>query len=163
MKQLQSNKQIIVDAIIHELKNGKERGNFMARVCKKWQISVRTFDRYLKIAQEQHCAMHQAIEKELAEVDKQAAIDGRKRAIMTINERKLVLTQIATGNLKLKKWWIGKDYEIAKVVSPDYSDRRAAIAELNKMDGAYAPEKIALNTNGRKKFAFIPRNGSDTA
>lgn len=39
----------------------------------------------------------------------------------------------------------------------------SAITNILKIHGSYAPEKIQVNTNGRKKFAFIPRGGSDSA
>ena len=54
MDRVKSNKQIIIDAIIKEINFGKERGKVLATVGKKWQLSIRTFDRYWKEAQKQH-------------------------------------------------------------------------------------------------------------
>lgn len=137
------NKQIIIDAIIKEIETGTERGKVVAKFCKKFQKSTRTIDTYWKIANVQHTAKQQAIKKELDEVDKQAAIEARKKAIMTANERKELLTKIANGQMKVKKPFVISGKIMEYLSEPDAADRMKAISELNKMDGDYAPTKIA--------------------
>lgn len=141
-----SNKQVLVDFIVELLEKGDETENICAVFCTKFHLTDRTFYNHLKIAQQQHADKQAVLKKELAAVDKQAAIEARKKHIMTSQERKMILTKIAEGKLKLKKWWIGKDYEISKTVVPDYMDRKNAISELNRMDGSYAPMKLAQTT-----------------
>lgn len=62
-------------------------------------------------------------------------------SIADVNERMVILTKIMRGEIPLIKPMVcdGMIEEIPIV--PDWSERRAAIAELNKMDGSYAPMK----------------------
>jgi len=59
--------------------------------------------------------------------------------IMTSVERMEFLTKMAKGEVKVKQPFVigGKIMEYPS--EPSFSERRAAIAELNKMDGSYAP------------------------
>jgi len=136
-------KQIIIDAIIKGIEQGKGRGHLLGIIGDKWGISRTTFDRHWKTAQEQHIDRQQALKERLTKVDEQAAIEARKKAIMTADERKEVLTKIANGTLKIKRPFVigGKIMEYP--AEPDATDRRNAIAELNKMEGDYAPSKVA--------------------
>ncbi len=69
--------------------------------------------------------------------------------ILSLVERKEILTQIALGQLT-----ITKPINVAGKVEyvqcePDYTDRRLAIAELNKIDGSYQPIRADITTNGQ--------------
>lgn len=152
-------KQVIIDAIIKEIETGTERGKVVAKFCKKFQKSTRTIDTYWKIANVQHTAKQQAIKKELDEVDKQAAIEARKKAIMTANERKELLTKLINGEIKAKRPFVigGKIMEYPE--EPTHRDRISAIAELNKMDGDYAPTKSDVTVNGFLDFLKETSNG----
>ena len=59
--------------------------------------------------------------------------------IMTSAERMEFLTKMAKGEVKVKQPFVigGKIMEYPS--EPTFAERRAAIAELNKMDGSYAP------------------------
>ena len=61
--------------------------------------------------------------------------------IMTSVERMEFLTKMAKGEVKVKQPFVigGKIMEYPS--EPTFAERRAAIAELNKMDGSYAPMK----------------------
>ena len=61
---------------------------------------------------------------------------------MTADERKELLTKLITGEIKAKRPFVigGKIMEYPE--EPTHRDRISAIAELNKMDGAYAPTKL---------------------
>lgn len=150
-----SNKQIIIDAIIKEIGNGKERGKVLATVGKKWQLSQRTFDRYWKTANEQHIVKQQAIKTAIANDTTIKELEAKKQAIMTTMERKELLTKIAKGEVKIKKPFVisGKIMEYPS--EPDANDRLKAIAELNKMEGDYAPTKTAnTDTKGNDLPVF---------
>jgi hypothetical protein len=136
-------KQIIIDAIIKEIESGKATEKICAAICRKFQFSERTFYNHHKKSIVQHITKQEAIKKELEQVDKDAAIDARKRAIMTANERKEYLTKIITGDVKFKRPFVIKDKIMEYPSEPDAMDRLKAIAELNKMDGDYAPVKTA--------------------
>lgn len=151
------NKQVQIDFIISCLEKGEQRGTILVKSGKKWGTSKSAFDRHLKIAKEQHTAKNEALKKKLAEVDEHAAIEARKKAIMTADERKELLTKIAKGELRIKKPFVisGKIMEYPS--EPDAMDRMKAVAELNKMDGDYAPIKQA-QTDGAGKDIVHPLN-----
>lgn len=71
--------------------------------------------------------------------------------IMSVAERMGVLTQIARGEIPLKKPMVCDGIIQEVDVVPDWMDRKNAIAELNKMDGSYQPTKIEANVEVVKK------------
>jgi len=142
------NKQVVLDSIIKDIEQGVPRRNILATVGGKWRIAPRTFDRYWKTANEQHAAKQQIIKKEIEKVDKAEAVMARKRQIADANERKEVLTKIMRGQIKLKKpMAIGSKLKMI-TVTPDWMDRKNAIAELNKMEGDYAATKGEFIVSG---------------
>ncbi len=125
------------------LRKGDKRKTILAKYVKKWQTSSeRTFDRRLKVAEEAMSIENKSIQDKVEqEVAKE--VEVRKLDIMDAMERKVILTQIARGEIPLTKpIVVDKVVEHIPVV-PDWMDRRAAIAELNKMEGDYAPIKQA--------------------
>ena len=158
-------KQIVIDAIIKGIEISKDRGKLLATIGKKWQLSQRTFDRYWKTAQEQHIIKQQAIKTIIAEVDKEAAIDARKKAIMTAGERKEYLTKIILGEIEVPytevKYNAGakvfETFEFMELAS--HTARINAIAELNKMEGDYAPTKVDNTHTGSVHIIKLPDNG----
>lgn len=153
-------KQVIIDAIIKEIEQGKTYTKAMAVNGRKWQMPERTFNRYWKTANIQHTTKQEAIKKELEEIDKQMAIESRKKAILSADERKEYLTKIITAKIDLKK--IGnmhapiweKEDGTKEII--DVQDKLKALAELNKMEGDYAPTKVeqsgnmTININGKR-------------
>ena len=138
------NKQVIIDAIIVGIEFGKSRGNLLATVVKKWQLSQRTFDRLWKIANEQHVVKQGSINKEILILDTNAAIEARKAAIMTAIERKEWLTNVINGNLLAIKTFVVNGELQNSPEAPNHNDRLKALAELNKMEGDYAPTRQEL-------------------
>lgn len=96
--------------------------------------------------------------KELQSVAKRITAKAQKEAVnkvateevMTVAERMKVLSKIARGEIPLIKPMScdGVIQEIEMV--PDWMDRKNAIAELNKMDGSYAPTKQDLTISNTK-------------
>lgn len=151
-----ANRQKIIDFVVICLENGEQRSTILSKVVKKWQKDksfTRTFDRILKIANEQHKAKQDVIKKELLELDKQAAIESRKKAIMTADERKEYLTKIIQGEVEVPYTEVKWDSEEKKfktikfVEVASHSSRISAIAELNKMEGSYAPNQVGHTFN----------------
>ena len=68
--------------------------------------------------------------------------------IMTSAERMEFLTKMAKGEVKVKQPFVigGKIMEYPS--EPTFAERRAAIAELNKMDGSYAPTQVNQQNTG---------------
>ena len=76
----------------------------------------------------------------------EAANDSKVSEIAQMNimgkaERMELLTKMAKGELKIKTPFVIAGKIMEYPAEPTASDRRAAIAELNKMDGSYAPAK----------------------
>ena len=168
-------KQIIIDFIINCLEKGEQRGNILVKAGKKWGTSKSAFDRLLKIAKEQHIVKRQAINTKLAMVDEQAAIESRKRAIMTADDRQEELSKACLGLIQKTK---GEKrftfFQGGKIVQSHNGEIfmlpvdtqikildtvKGLIAELNKMGGNYAPTKIAAtNTAGEDAPPMIVLN-----
>jgi hypothetical protein len=76
--------------------------------------------------------------------------------IMTSVERMEFLTKMAKGEVKVKQPFVigGKIMEYPS--EPTFAERRAAIAELNKMDGSYAPTQTKIEI--QKEQPLFPDN-----
>jgi len=84
------------------------------------------------------------IQNNSAIVDKaneKAILKTEEMNILSNAGRMEILSKMARGEIKLTKYIVCDGEIQERDIVPDYSDRRAAIAELNKMDGSYAPEK----------------------
>jgi len=158
------NKQVIVDEIAKLVELGKSYTQVMAVNGRKWQMPERTFNRYWKTANQQHTVKQQAIKEKLTAIDTAAAIEARKKAIMTADERKELLTKLITGEIKAKRPFVigGKIMEYPE--EPTHRDRISAIAELNKMDGSYAPlpkQQVDVKHNGDINIIFKKDEGCE--
>jgi hypothetical protein len=85
----------------------------------------------------------------------EAANDSKVSEIAQMNimgkaERMELLTKMAKGELKIKTPFVIAGKIMEYPAEPTASDRRAAIAELNKMAGDYAPAKQDITTNGKE-------------
>lgn len=133
-----------VDFIVNCLRQGLQRKSILAKFGKKWQdTSERTFDRRLTEATAKFQA-EQGYIQQRAEQEVAKEVEARKEAIMSAIERKEVLTKIARGEMRMKKHMVADGVIQHVDVDPDWTDRKNAIAELNKMDGAYASEKTEV-------------------
>ena len=113
-----------------------------------WGLPSSTFDRYWAEASKRFKARLDAIEEATTKAAVSMEVKALKKAILSKHERQEILTQIAKGEIPLVKH-IVCDGVIQEVdVVPAWADRRAAIAELNKMDGDYAPVKKDITSGG---------------
>mgnify|MGYP000579525102 CR=1 FL=1 len=132
-----------VEFIVKELRKGGKRGAILSKFAQRWpNESERTFTRRKQVAEAQYKEEMERIQAG-TEQKVQKEVEARKLEIMDVLERKAILTQIARGEIKLKKLIVvDKGIEEREVV-PDWMDRKNAINELNKMDGGHAPAKVA--------------------
>lgn len=143
------NKQIIIDAIAKEIGKGMATEKICAAICSKFQFAERTFYNHLSTAEKQHTDAQEFIKSKLAIIDEQAAIEARKKAIMSADDRKEWLTKVVNGEIEVilkKPFWNPKlqVMQFVPVSNPaDITERLRASAELSKMEGDYAPTKIA--------------------
>jgi hypothetical protein len=138
-----ANKAVIIDAIVKQIEKGKGFGTVLKLIGTKWNLSRTTYSRYWKSANEQHTVAQQILKEAKAALDLQNALNERQSQIADVMERKEILTKIARGQIPLRKAMV-VDGTIEYIdIIPDWMDRKAAIAELNKMEGDYAPTKVA--------------------
>jgi len=132
-----------VEFITNGLRNGLERKEILQRFTETYKNkSIKTFDNRLKVAREQMKGEIKDIEAR-TELSITNEVEARKLRIMSVAERIDILTKIAFGEIPLTKPMVCDGVIQLVPVVPDWTDRRGAIAELNKMDGSYAPIKQA--------------------
>lgn len=147
---MKPNKENIITDILLMLENGKSFDNCAGEIDMIWGVGKNTFTRYWKEANERFKAMHAEIQENYKNVLKDSIEERQKRGIMTKIERMEVLTSIANGTLNYHKEVVTKMGVATILAIPDYNDRKGAIAELNKMDGDYAPTKKDITSNGKE-------------
>jgi hypothetical protein len=146
-----------IDEILRLLANGiVERGKVLAKVGKKWQISVRTFDRAWKIAQERHLLTQQKLNESIEATLIQNKTENLSNGLKTKSERLMNLQRQADDLQKMLDHNITPDI----VKSPKslewlpierkltYVERATLMkslrdlqSEISKIEGDYAPTK----------------------
>jgi hypothetical protein len=160
-------KQIIIEAIIKQIEQGKATEKICAAICSKFQFTERTFYNHFKNAQEQHTLKQGKLKKKIDELDEQAAIEARKKHIMTAEERKEFLTKLIHGEIEVPYTEVKynpakKKFETIQFVElAGHQARISAIAELNKMEGDYAPTKIAPTDSKGNDIPISKFNDTD--
>lgn len=99
------------------------------------QQGSRLAKKYDSYIQELKQKTSEAIDKAYENEAVKEALNG----ILTKVERMKILCEIALGEIKVKKAIITSKGIEYLPEEPDHNDRKNAIAELNKMDGSYAP------------------------
>ena len=141
-------KEQIVNEMLLEIEMGITYSECLRINDGLWGLSSSTFDRYWAEASKRFKARLDAIEEATTKVAVSMEIKALRKAILSKHERQEILTQIAKGEIPLVKH-IVCDGVIQEVdVVPAWADRRAAIAELNKMEGDYAPVKKDITSGG---------------
>jgi len=146
--ELRPDKEHHILRLLDDMDFGIDRAQALSSFSERCQLNTRTFDRYWQEAKKRYIAAAK-IEHELMQIVKHehlAKLEISK--IMDKFERMEILTQIARGEIPLKKpMVVDGDIEEVEIV-PAWMDRKAAIAELNKMDGEYAPVKKETKHSG---------------
>ena len=143
-------KDIIIAELVADMDFGVTREQALASTHKKWQTTTRTFDRYWQLAKQIYSDEIEALRAARLDVKIAAEVEKVNSEIMDKNERMRVLTQMANGTLQVQRNVVTKDGVLTVLALPDYADRKAAIAELNKMDGEYAPVRKDITSGGEK-------------
>jgi hypothetical protein len=115
-----------------------------------WGVPDTTFTRYWKEANARFKAMHAEIQENYKNVLKDSVEARQKLGILSKLERMKILSDIAQGEIVLTKYIVCDGVIQERDVVPDYNDRKGAIAELNKMDGDYAPVKKDITSGGKE-------------
>lgn len=127
-----------------------------------WGLPSSTFDRYWAEASKRFKARLDAIEEATTKVAVSMEIKALKKAILSKHERQELLSKLATG--EIKSWReVVTESGVIKLEYYSASEAKQNIAELNKMDGDYAPVKKDITSGGEKlaapTFEIILDNG----
>jgi len=149
-----SKQETYISFIIDQLQSGNvERGKVLAIFGKKWQKGVRSFDRYWKEANELYLEAQNKLQKEKESIYIESEKKAFKTALKTKTERMAELQAM-----------LEPDYLTSEIVGisngvPVWADRpltpmerKHIHSELSKMDGSYAPTKVATtDTDGKDR------------
>ena len=127
-----------------------------------WGLPSSTFDRYWAEASKRFKARLDAIEEATTKAAVSMEIKALKKAILSKHERQELLSKLATG--EIKSWReVVTESGVIKLEYYSASEAKQNIAELNKMDGDYAPVKKDITSGGEKlaapTFEIILDNG----
>ena len=127
-----------------------------------WGLPPTTFDRYWGEASKRYKARLDAIEEATTKVAVSMEVKALKKAILSKHERQVLLSKLATG--EIRSWReVVTESGVIKLEYYSASEAKQNIAELNKMDGDYAPVKKDITSGGEKlaapTFEIILDNG----
>lgn len=133
---MKPNKENIITDILIELEKGIERGEALAKVGKKWQISPRTFDRHWKTANERYSGSQEATQKALSEQRTEIEKERLKKAILSKDEALMILSKIGNGTATKVD---------GNILVPSFNERTNAIKTMAEFQGWKAPTKIDID------------------
>lgn len=145
---MKPSKEVIVDEMLSEMDFGITYTECFELNKTKWNLTKGTFVRYWKEASERYLAANLSDKLAAQEVRVEAIKNRAENAIMSKEERMELLTKIARGEIEFLKEVPSKFGPQEITARPDFNERRAAMQELNKMEGDYAPLKKDITTNG---------------
>ena len=127
-----------------------------------WGLPSSTFDRYWAEASKRFKARLDAIEEATTKAAVSMEVKALKKAILSKHERQVLLSKLATG--EIRSWReVVTESGVIKLEYYSASEAKQNIAELNKMDGDYAPVKKDITSGGEKlaapTFEIILDNG----
>lgn len=145
-------KEIAVKSILSMLKKGIEKETILSKIVKNCQKTERTVYRWFDEAEKQYLETQNRLKPIKEKAEEEAVFEATKEAvklgILSKLERQKILSDIALGNIPLTKHIVCNQIIQEVEVVPNWADRKAAIAELNKMDGDYAPIKSDITSGG---------------
>lgn len=141
----------ILAEMVEEIRDwGTGYSDMKAINVEKWQLAERTFDRYWTEASQRYLAASQSEQKAKDDLRIQMETEAFKSKILTRLERMEILSEIARGEIPLTKHIVCDGVIQEREVVPAWMDRKAALAELNKMDGEYAPIRKDITSGGEQ-------------
>ena len=112
-----------------------------------WGLPSSTFDRYWAEASKRFKARLDAIEEATTKVAVSMEVKALKKAILSKHERQELLSKLATG--EIRSWReVVTESGVIKLEYYSASEAKQNIAELNKMEGDYAPVKKDITSGG---------------
>ena len=155
-------KEQTVNAMLLEIEMGASYSECLRVNDRLWGLPSSTFDRYWAEASKRFKARLDAIEEATTKVAVSMEIKALKKAILSKHERQELLSKLATG--EIRSWReVVTESGVIKLEYYSAAEAKQNIAELNKMDGDYAPVKKDITSGGEKlaapTFEIILDNG----
>ena len=112
-----------------------------------WGLPPTTFDRYWGEASKRFKARLDAIEEATTKAAVSMEVKALKKAILSKHECQELLSKLATG--EIRSWReVVTESGVIKLEYYSAAEAKQNIAELNKMDGDYAPVKKDITSGG---------------
>lgn len=143
-------REAIITAMMEDMAKGLSSKDSFAVIELLWGLKETTFKSYWLDAAKRFNIINIRDQARILRNAEDSAEERRKRNILQKLDRMEILSSIARGEIPLVKYIVCDGTIQERDIVADYSDRRAAIAELNKMDGDYAPIKKDITTQGEK-------------
>ena len=147
MAVVKPNREIIINEVLAEMDFGSTYSECLVHMAQKWSIPTTSFKRYWATAKLRYEALSQRTQQAVEDVKVEAAVARAKSRILDKHERMEILSQIARGEVLVHKPMVCDGVIAFPAVEADWQSRKAAIAELNKMDGEYAPIKKEITAD----------------
>jgi hypothetical protein len=139
---MKPNKRQYIDFIIDELNKGNVHyKEVMLAFVSKFELTEQTFVRYWKSANAEYSAHRESVNKQKAEESIRTETAAAKSLVLDKYARMKIAESIALGKAKRVE---------GQIIMPSPSDQLKALDYLAKIDGDYAPAKIA-NTDSEGK------------
>lgn len=160
-----ANKQVIIDAIVREIENGKTRAQTLGKIGNKWGISRTTFDRHWKTANDIQKERQGMASKAADKAYIETKVDALKLGLKSKAEKELEIQNeinhidqqikgevqftFAVGN-KVNKSHNGDVFMLPVQVQNELRARKLQYyTELNRMCGDYAPAKTEVKIDAK--------------
>lgn len=136
-----------INAIAKCLQNGESPRDFIPKITKKYKVSRETVNKDIRKARVAAQEAQQARQKAELEAGLSHAAEAERRRLLTRDEKREILAQIASGELEIhtrRPVWNSSEKKFVMVpfvAIPEATDRMKAIDLDNKMEGDYAPVK----------------------
>lgn len=141
-----------ISFILDQLRSGETKAETIcADFCTRFQLSERSFWNYWKQASERHKQTATALQRAKQAKYTEHQIEALKQGLLDLDQRKMILAEIAVG--KTERQINGK------TSLPTDSERIKAIAELNRIDGDYAPTQSEIKGTETLPFKIIHLGG----
>jgi hypothetical protein len=131
----------IIDEMHILLQNGKTRAEIMAINAKKWQMTTRTADRYLKDANKMLLDARKAVNVAVTEVIVQEAAEAVRMGLKTDLEIEMQLLKIGFGEMDIVETTSNNNGTTVYQRNPTPAEQRAALETVYKRRGSFAAEK----------------------
>lgn len=160
MEKVKLSKENAIKSILSSRKKGIDKSAILQKLTKTYKNSLKSFYNYYDEAEIQYQEFLSIVNPLIINKEAEALATVAASGILSKIERQKILTDIALGNIPLTKHIVCDGIIQEVEVVPSWGDRKAAIAELNKMDGDYAPTKTEVKQETTQVTIFqLPDNG----